>query len=79
MVTHNDYKILMTLNSKEAFSKLVGLTIKQIEQITSLSNNKIRTTLMVLNFMNYVKEGIAEHNAKTFYITQEGIDKLKEK
>ena len=74
--TKNDYAILRAI--RNAKSELISITIKSLQEETKLSTVKIRKTLKLFLNEGYVKQGIPKIKAKTFYITQEGINKLKE-
>ncbi|MBO8161355.1 MAG: transcriptional regulator [Thermosipho sp. (in: Bacteria)] len=78
MFSKNDFKILSILKENGCTTELRSYTIKKLKELTGLSENKIRNTLNTFKLTGYVKEGALQHRAKTFYITEEGINKLKE-
>lgn len=77
-MTRNDVRILDTLNQKKCLGKAQALTIKKILEIISLSDTKVRSTLRVLVAVGYVDYGLDNVNAKTYYLTAEGIKYLSE-
>ena len=76
MCSKNDYKVIITLYEHECTTEMKSFTIKKLHDITDLSVNKIRDTIKSFLLKGYIAEGAAQHNAKTYYITQLGIQKI---
>ena len=69
-----DYEILYFLNDEDFNSEFKSVTIKTIIEKLKYSESKIRMAINGFLKDNYVKEGIKQGQAKTYYITEEGID-----
>jgi DNA-binding MarR family transcriptional regulator len=76
-LSKNDYKVLYVLEKHECTNEMKSFTISKISESTGLSISKIRITLREFIKLGYIKEGAVNHTAKTYYITKEGIDKVK--
>lgn len=76
--TKNDFLILRVILKRGATSEMISISIKTIEQDTKLSSVKIRGTLKLFIEEGYLKYGLRKVNAKTVYITTEGINKYNE-
>jgi len=76
-LSKNDFRILIIMKDNGFISQMQSCTIKRIEELINLSTNKIRITFKVLNLLGFVKEGAVDHNSKTYYITNAGIEKIK--
>ena len=77
----NDYKILTCVVDKEKNRGLAigrGSTLKQITEKTGFSSVKVRNTIKVLLEEELIIEGVKKVRAKTYCISQKGINKLKE-
>ena len=74
----NDYKLLMILDKDECNSSVKSKTAARIATEANLCGSKVRRTLNEFVNMNYVKEGMKEGNARSFYITSKGKEKLVE-
>lgn len=77
----NDYKILTCIVDKEKNRGLAigrGSTLKQIVEKTGFSEVKVRNTIKILLEEELIVEGIKRVRAKTYCISQKGINKLKE-
>jgi DNA-binding MarR family transcriptional regulator len=74
----NDYKILFMLYEDNCITPMRSYPLKKIAEKTQLSDNKIRMALKTFKMLGYIEEGLVQHNAKTYFVTQYGIQKLKE-
>lgn len=77
------YLILNILYANKAKSKLYALTQKDIEEVLVADGNAwcdrtVYNKLRALIDKGYIKEGLRQGNAYTFYITPEGIAWMKE-
>lgn len=77
------YSILNILYSNKAQSKLYALTQKDIIEALAAdgegwNERTVYNKLRELSKQNLVCEGLKKVNAKTFYISQAGIDWMKE-
>lgn len=74
--TRNDFLILSIILKNSCMSEMKSMTIKEIQENTKLSYAKIRITLN--NFLQdgFINEGIKKVNAKAFYISEKGMDRL---
>ena len=85
MASIKDYLILRAIGSNKAEDKgrvkAYGTTVKEIiERIkdTPISRSKISQTLSDFIKQGFVEEGLSNGNAKTYIITDKGIESLKE-
>jgi DNA-binding transcriptional regulator GbsR (MarR family) len=53
-----------------------SLTIVKISEMSGLSVPKIRKSISAFRNLNYISEGVMQHNAKTYYVTEQGINKI---
>ena len=77
------YSILNILHSNGAKSKLYALSQKDIIEALEAEDEKwcektVYNKLRELVNKKFILEGLKQVNAKTFYITQAGIDWMKE-
>ena len=75
--TRNDYKVLITLYNEGCFTEMKALPIKAIKERVKLSTNKVRQALSSFLKLQYIEEGATMGRAKTYYVTQNGIIKIK--
>lgn len=73
-----DYKILESFSKTKSTTEMKSLTIKQIQEITGYSINKVRDAIKILLLLQYIQEGAVQHSAKTYYLTKSGQSKLHE-
>jgi DNA-binding MarR family transcriptional regulator len=78
MMNKNDIKILFTLAQNECISQLKSFTVPKIAKESGLSISKVRNTMHMLNALNYIVEGFPDGCSITYYITESGINYLKE-
>lgn len=76
-LSKNDYKILLKLYENNCTTEMRSYSIKKLCEITELSVNKIRSTIKTFMILDYIAEGCVQHNAKTYFITVNGIQKIK--
>lgn len=76
--TKNDFYILDTTSCLKATNALGSVTVSDLVGATKLSHTKIRSSLKALMAEGYIAEGFKDFNAKTYYITQTGQDKVSE-
>lgn len=76
--SRNDYRVLFELYKGECFTELQSLPVKAIADEVKLSTNKVRQALKSFISVGYVEEGATIHRAKTYYVTQKGIEKIEE-
>lgn len=76
----NDYKILQSIISKDGkgLSRLRGVTLKEMSESTGLSLSKVKQSKDLLISNGYIAEGVTKVRAKTYYITNDGINELKD-
>lgn len=77
------YNILYLLYSSGAKSKLVAATQRQIQETLARDSDKmcdrtIYNNIRKLAKLGYIAEGLLHGNAKSYYITAEGIAWMKE-
>lgn len=77
------YSILNILYSNGAKSKLYALSQKDIIEALEIEDEKwcektVYNKIRLMVNKKYIMEGLKQVNAKTFYITQAGIDWMKE-
>lgn len=78
MPSKNDYKILSIFSKNGCTTELKSHTIKYLQEATELSYDKVRNTIQYFIKLGFLKEGARQHRTKTYYITREGIEKMKE-
>lgn len=78
MLSRNDYKILSVLYQYECTNELKSITINKINELSDLSVSKVRVSIKTFKNMDYIAEGVLQHKAKTYYITELGIEKLQQ-
>lgn len=76
ILTMNDYQILAIMHQKKFDAPLKSITYMELVNETKLSINKIRKTINQFLKLGYVKEGLKQINAKRFYITSDGTEKV---
>lgn len=78
-MTYNktDYEILHFLINGEFYTEFKSCTIKIMIRELKFSESKIR--LAINNFIKdgYVKEGIKQGKSKTYFITDKGLEELR--
>lgn len=74
----NDYDILRHFYTNNIFCQIGGYTIKDLTNSTQYSYSKIRNAVKLLTETGYLREGAYKKNAKTYYCTDKGINKMKE-
>jgi DNA-binding transcriptional regulator GbsR (MarR family) len=72
----SDYTILSALVSRDCYTEIRSLSIKQISDETKLSIPKIRLVLKTFLIIGYIKEGAKDGISKTYYITEKGKEFL---
>ena len=77
------YNILYLLYSSGAKSRLVAATQKQIQETLArdgdrLCDRTIYNNIRKLAKLGYIAEGLLHGNAKSYYITADGIEWMKE-
>lgn len=76
LYTKKDITVLRAIKMKNAITDMMSVSRKTLQDDTKLSYLKVRQALLKLIKDGYVKEGFKQGNAKTYYITHEGISKL---
>lgn len=72
----NDYLILAKIKDQGCVNEIKSLTVDAIKGLTNLSVSKVRRSIVELKKASYIKEGILQRNAKTYYITKTAINKM---
>lgn len=75
----NDYKILESIidnKNNRGLSRGRGSSLKQIIEKTKFSDVKVRSTIKVLLQMGLITEGIKHVKAKTYYLSEKGLNEL---
>lgn len=75
-MTKNDIYILGSIKKIDAINPLKSVPVSSLCSNINLSHTKIRASIKTLIANELVNEGYMQKNAKTFYITQKGIDLL---
>lgn len=73
----NDCKLLYTLYLEGCLDSFQSITASSLCKITEFGGTKVRKTLNEFIENGYVSEGLKKSQARTFYITKEGIEHLK--
>lgn len=77
-LSKNDYRVLVILMEYGCTTDIKAISIKKIQEFTGLSINKIRITLKYFKSTGLINEGAVEHNAKTYFISNNGKEKIHE-
>lgn len=79
-LNQNDYKILQSFVGRDGkgMSKIRSLTCKNVSEITELSLVKVKNTVKILLELGLILNGIMRVRAKTYYISEKGIETLRE-
>lgn len=75
----NDYAILNSVVDTDrniGMSKLRGVTVVELSEITGFSTTKIRNSLKKLREHKYVDYGVKRVKQETFHITRLGVEVL---
>jgi DNA-binding transcriptional regulator GbsR (MarR family) len=75
-LSKNDYKVLYLLYELGCTNDMKSLTISKISKDCSLSIPKVRVSVRYFKELEYIKEGIPQCSAKTYYITEQGLNKI---
>lgn len=81
ILTEKDYKVMSKLlnrNENKGLSKTTGLTRKELQVLCDVSYSKVRDALETLIEYEFVALGIAKGKEKTYYLTANGLNELKE-
>lgn len=76
--TKHDIMILRGILKSGGVNELKSITINKLIEATKVSHTKIRSTIRMMLSLGYVKEGFMQRNAKSYYITKEGVQLLNE-
>jgi DNA-binding transcriptional regulator GbsR (MarR family) len=68
----------MILYQNKCFNEFKSFSINLIKEQTQVSISKIRKSIKIFKELNYISEGAVNHSAKTYYVTETGINKIKE-
>lgn len=72
------YAILDVLLNNDCKTRLRSMTVKELEEQVNIKGITIYKKISKLHNFGYVVDGIKDGRAKTYYITQLGVDKLQE-
>ncbi|MEX0084144.1 hypothetical protein AB2T90_17095 [Clostridium butyricum] len=81
VLTEKDYRVMSKLldrKNNKGLSKLTGLTRKELEVSCNVSYTKVKDALNSLIEYGFVDFGIAKGREKTYYLTQDGLNELRE-
>lgn len=74
----SDIVVLGKIDQAGGQNKLKSVTINTIIEKSKLSATKVRASIKLLLDAKYIEEGFMAKNAKTYYVTELGIEFLKE-
>lgn len=74
MMTKSDIYVLGIIKKIDATNPLKSAPVATLSKNINLSHTKIRTALKILINDGYVSEGYMQKNARTYYITESGIE-----
>lgn len=77
-MTKNDIFILNQIRKAEAINPLKSVPISTLCKGVDLSHTKIRSSVKTLIEEGFVCEGYMQRNAKTYYITDNGVALIKD-
>ena len=73
----NDYRILESLIERKCNAPAASLTIKQLINLTDMSQSKVRSVKNNFLLMHFIEEGSKDSNNKTFFYTEKGLNHFK--
>lgn len=73
LYTKNQFKIIILLYQNGCVNEFKSYGIDKITMGTKLASNTVRNTLKTFVEIGFVKEGMMNWKAKTYYLTDEGI------
>ena len=81
--TKLDYKILRYIirnreDKTKGYSRANGTTIKEVIELTNLSEGKVRNTISKFVKDGFLRYGISEGRTRTYCITEEGLRELQD-
>lgn len=80
MFTQNDYKILEAIIDKtdedKGIIKTKGTTKREVLDKTQLSLSKVTITLGILESHGFIENGLKVKNAKSYILTEKGMEEL---
>lgn len=76
--TKKDLSIFEQLIKNKKINEIKSASYNQIEQMTNLSISKIRQTIKKAIKDGFIKEGVKDGHKKRYYITEKGINTIKE-
>lgn len=80
MFTQNDYKILEAIIDKtdedKGIIKTKGTTKREVLDKTQLSLSKVTLTLGILESHGFIENGLKVKNAKSYILTEKGMEEL---
>jgi len=77
-LTKNDYFIMDTLYDKGCFSIICSFTLQKMADTTGLSIYKIRDSMRMFINLELVNEGARDVRAKTYFLSDKGIQIVEE-
>jgi DNA-binding transcriptional regulator GbsR (MarR family) len=81
VLTEKDYKVLGKILNRandKGLAKNSGVTRNELKEWTGLSYTKVGDALKILIEYGFVAMGIAKGRERTYYLTQNGLNELKE-
>lgn len=81
ILTEKDYKVMSKIldrKNNKGLSKTTGLTRKELETSCNVSYSKVTDALKSLIEYGFVDIGIAKGREKTYYLTEAGLNELRE-
>lgn len=75
-MTKNDFKILSVLFKDKCTNEMKSYTIIKLSQVSEFSITKIRACIKTFLEEGDIAEGYKSGSAKSYYITQKGIEKV---
>lgn len=78
MLSKVEIDILKHLYQEKLIDPMNSRTIKRISQQIGLNYFRVRSNVNKLMLLKLIKMGYRERSSNTFYISQEGINEIKE-
>ena len=74
--TKSDIFVLNAIHKLGGVNELTGAPIKTITKLSNLSDSKVRNAVRILQSESLILEGFMQKNAKTYYVSENGIKLL---
>ena len=75
-ITKNSLRLLTVILNADATNQLTAVPISTLSKKIDVSTMTIRNSIRSLMEWGYVSEGFTQRNARTYYVTKNGADRV---